>query len=418
MNTLKDCILCSAENRWFDCWNLWIQTSQNYFNPESFRLNLNNCIQSLRTITWILQKSKSKIPYFDKWYGEWQVKMKTDPILEWAVDARNTIVKEGDLIIHSKARIAIIKNWFTPPILELDVPPFSNTNDFEKILSKRLSVKQSSLDGLLRVERRWVDSKLPKNELLDALAHTFRFLSEIILDAHESVLSAEDVKKCSWYHVYKPQHKEIHSSMSSIDWNRTIWIDLKSNQIVHVEEKKRKISKKSLKKAKERYSNCLESIIKIKESRGLIEEAKVFFKMAKEILIKDGHHSPIAILGYPNREQRLCPLKFDDRTEKKLVIYKLANIIKNTEATSLILINEAWVAPETNFKLTPNSMESSERLEALALFAIDAKGNEYHCGIVFEKKDNKIIFKEESEFNFKKYNINMLLPIKAVWKSK
>jgi hypothetical protein len=57
-------------------------------------------------------------------------------------------------------------------------------------------------------------------------------------------------------------------------------------------------------------------------------------------------------------------------------------------------------------------------LEALTLFAIDAEGNEYHCGIIFEKKNNKIIFKEENEFNFKKYNINMLLPIKEVWKLK
>ena len=78
---INDCILNNVEKRWFDSWNLWISCAKNYYDPESFRLNLNNCIQTLRTITWILQKNKSDIPGFNEWYGKWQAQMRSNQIL-------------------------------------------------------------------------------------------------------------------------------------------------------------------------------------------------------------------------------------------------------------------------------------------------------------------------------------------------
>ena len=159
---INDCILNNVEKRWLDCWNLWINCANNYYNPESFRLNLNSCIQALRNITWILQKSKNYIPRFNEWYEKHQSQMINDNILKWLKISRNRIVKEGDLILHSKAKIAIVRNWFEPPSIEMEIPPFTKTSDFVKVISKKISIKPSYLEAILRIERKWVDSELPE----------------------------------------------------------------------------------------------------------------------------------------------------------------------------------------------------------------------------------------------------------------
>ncbi len=412
---INDCILNNVEKRWFDSWDLWISCAKNYYDPESFRLNLNNCIQTLRTITWILQKSKSDIPGFNEWYKKWQSQMRSDQILKWSHDSRNRIVKEGDLILFSKAKIAIVTSWFEPSSIEIEIPPFTKTSDFVRVISEIISIKPSYLDAMLRVERKWVDSELPKTELLEALAYTFRFLTKILLDAHESLLKDKYAEKCSWYHVYNSQKKQIHGSMNSFDWYRTSWFDLKNNEFIDIQESV--INKKLLsqKKAKERYSNCLSSIRKFKDAKNLNEEAKIFFEMAKGVLKRDGHHSPISIIGYPNGSKKIYSLAFKDKSDKILVIHKLANTLKSTGAITFILIGESWLYPASTVKYTKKGFECPDKKEALSVSALNAKGDEFHYNVIFEKLDNKIVIKEESQDKFGNYNEFLLLPIKKAW---
>ena len=412
---INDCVLNNVEKRWIDSWNLWIYCAKAYCNPESFRLNLNNCIQTLRSITWILQKSKSDIPGFNEWYKKWQSQMRSDQILKWLHDSRNRIVKEGDLILFSKAKIAIVTSWFEPPSIEIEIPPFTKTSDFVRVISERILIKPSYLDAILRVERKWVDSELPKTELLEALAHTFRFLTKILLDAHESLLKDKYVEKCSWYHVYNSQKNQIHGGMNSFDWYRTSWFDLKNNEFVDIQENV--INKKLLsqKKAKERYSNCLSSIRKFKDAKNLNEEAKIYFEMAKGVLKRDGHHSPIAIIGYPNGSKRIYSLVFKDKSDKILVIHKLANTLKSTGAITFILIGESWLYPASTVKYTKKGFECPDKKEVLSVSALNTKGDEFHYNVIFEKLDNKIVIKEESQDKFGNYNEFLLLPIKEAW---
>lgn len=412
---INDCVLNNVEKRWIDSWNLWIYCAKAYCNPESFRLSLNNCIQTLRSITWILQKSKSDIPGFNEWYKKRQSQMRGDQILKWLHDSRNRIVKEGDLILFSKAKIAIVTSWLEPSSIEIEIPPFTKTSDFVRVISERISIKPSYLDAILRVERKWVDSELPKTELLEALAHTFRFLTKILLDAHESLLKDKYVEKCSWYHVYNSQKNQIHGGMNSFDWYRTSWFDLKNNEFVDIQENV--ISKKLLpiKELKERYSNCLSSIEKFKDAKSLNEEAKIYFEMAKGVLKRDGHHSSIAIIGYPNGSKKIYSLVFKDKSDKILVIHKLANTLKSTGAITLILISESWIYPASKVKYTKKGFECPDKEEVLSVSALNKKGDEFHHNVIFEKLDNKIVIKEESQDKFGNHNDFLLLPIKKAW---
>jgi len=411
---INDCIFNNVEKRWLDSWDLWVNCAENYYNPESFRLNLNNCIQTLRSITWLLQKSKNSIPDFNEWYKKQQSQMINDNILKWLKNSRNKIVKQGDLTLHSKAKIAIVTNWLEPPSLEIDIPPFTKTSDFVKVISKKITIKPSYFESILKIERKWVDSELPETELLEGLAHSFKFLTEILSDAHKSLINDKYVEKCSWYHLYNSQKNEIFEGMNSFDWYRTSWFNLKNNEFIDIQEIP--INKNlSSKKLKERYSNCMSSLKKFKEAKNFDGEVKIFFEMAKGVLKKDGHHSPIAIIGYPNKSKKIYSLVFRDKTEKILVINKISNTLKNTGAINIILISESWMYFKDKAKYTKKGIEFTDRKEVLSVSALNIKGNEFHYDVIFEKKDNKIFINEDSEGKFTNHNELLLLPIKKAW---
>ena len=412
---INDCILNNVEKRWLDSWDLWINCAKNYCNPESFRLNLNNCIQTLRSITWILQKSSNNIPGFNEWYKNQQLRMKNDKILKWLKNSRNRIVKEGDLILYSKAKIAIVTSWLEPPSIEIEIPPFTKTSDFVKVISREIPIKPSYLEAILRIERKWVDSKLPETELLEGLAHSFNFLSEILADVHKSLLEDKYVEKCSWYHLYNSQKNQIFRGMNSFDWYRTSWFNLKNNEFIDIQEIS--INKKLLsqKKAKARYSKCMKSLRKFKDAKSFDEEVKIFFEMAKGVLKRDGHHSPIAIIGYPNGGKKICSLEFRDKSEKILVINKIASILKNTGAINIILINESWIYLKNKSKYTKKGIELADKKEVLSVSALNIKGDEFHYDVMFGKKDNKIVIEEDSQDKFGDHIDFLFLPIKKAW---
>ena len=64
------CPLAAVDKRLADAHRLWHQAEAAYFDPDGFRLAVQNAIQTLRTVTFILQKQKAIIPNFAEWYGD------------------------------------------------------------------------------------------------------------------------------------------------------------------------------------------------------------------------------------------------------------------------------------------------------------------------------------------------------------
>src|SRR5687767_543247 len=93
----SSCPLASVHARLQEGWLMLRHARDAYSDPTLFRSYLNACIQALRNSTWVLQKQKAQMREFDTWYGRWQETMKDEPVLRWLVEARNRVVKEGDL---------------------------------------------------------------------------------------------------------------------------------------------------------------------------------------------------------------------------------------------------------------------------------------------------------------------------------
>src|SRR5258708_6216246 len=105
------CPLRPVHRRMDDAHRLWHQALTAYFYPEEFRVAIQNCVQTLRTVTWLLQNRKADIPHFTTWYAPWQDRMRADAVLRWLVDARNRIEKQGDLAAHSTVHAAVVASY-------------------------------------------------------------------------------------------------------------------------------------------------------------------------------------------------------------------------------------------------------------------------------------------------------------------
>ena len=406
------CPLAPAEQRLSDCLSLWLETKNNYFNPNSFRLSLNNCIQTMRNVTFVLQKTKSQFNNFEDWYGGWQEQMRGDNVMTWLISARNVIVKAGDLSTSSKLRISIVETWFAPPYIEIDAPPFIETEDFIKFLAKKKPNNVDLTVGLMRAERRWVDEQLEEYELLEALSHVFVVLSDLLLDAHENLHYREDLLKCPWYTCQNPYKGQRVDCMKAQEWDRTIWLDLNTGQTLRpVDFPVRKIDDKTVKK---HYPDLWQRTGQRKKPKDLKEEADILFEDAKTILITDGFHTSIAIIGYPDHHRDIIALQMLDRTEKHLAIRKLAADVERSGATSIILIGEVWVSSTEDYRLTPVGVESPTLREALQLIAANAEGETYTRQVFFAKDENGKIGLGK-EFSFSHGEINILRPVKEVW---
>lgn len=366
----------------------------------------------MRNVTFVLQKTKSEFNNFNSWYEGWQNRMRGDNIMTWLIKARNAIVKEGDLSTSSKLRISIVETWFAPPYIEIDVPPFTETEDSIKFLAKNNPNNVDLKVGLLRAERRWIDEQLKECELLEALSHVFIVLSALLLDAHENLQYREDLLKCPWYASQNPYKGQYVDCMKAQEWDRTIWLDLNTGQTLRpVDFPIEQINEEEVKK---HYPDLQQRTGQRKKPKDLKEEADIFFENAKTILITDGFHVPTAILGYPDGHRDIFALQMRDRTEKHLAIRKLAADIEKKGATLVVLINEVWVSSTEDYHLTLVGVESPTLREALQLIAANAEGETYNKLIFFTKDKNEKI-NMGKEHNISDNKINLLAPIQEVW---
>ncbi|QFG78925.1 hypothetical protein F6A13_09980 [Acidithiobacillus sp. 'AMD consortium'] len=126
--------------------------------PDIFRMNINQFLQTSRTVTFIIQKNKASIPDFETWYGGAIQDWATNPIMVWAKDSRNKIEKEGDLELNSTLNLCLIFSY----IVEQDVKIITGRSELLKAGTKKLirfarknmpsHVIESSA---IKIERRW-----------------------------------------------------------------------------------------------------------------------------------------------------------------------------------------------------------------------------------------------------------------------
>ena len=313
-NQDKACLLESVHNRLGEVHKFWHDMLSEYQNPENFRISLNAAIQSLRNITFLLQSNKSLIPNFDQWYEQYRDLMKSNEILRWLHQARNVIVKQQDLKLHSIAA-ARVRAWEDVSRLEFKISPFITTEQIAKDLVRLHVVKASKPiadHAILNVERKWIANDLPSHELLDVIACGYKFFQNLLSDAHKQM--GFDIESCK--EQYDPKHENsFNPCMSVTRDNRSANIKLDNQELfpkVVFDDFTEKSKMPQFQDKIRRYSEIRPALPRYVDD--LFEFVKIINERARQMLLIDGVHVTVFILCFPDGSYKPFGMKADNQS--------------------------------------------------------------------------------------------------------
>lgn len=383
-----------SHSRLHEAHRFWHEAERAYQDPIEFTAKLNALLQALRNVTFVMQKELSKDENFDQWYREKQVKMRTLDYMKWAVDARNYIVKQGDLEKRSFAMVSLL-TYADNLVVKEEVSPFLGLPTLSAIYAKRIQNQDPRWDVVLEVERSWMITAFPEREVLLVLQDVFQVLHEMLSEwhtRHEVVINT-----CSVSNTVDSQEK---CTMGSDEY-RTIRSSLNEGGILTVQSHIIKIDDKIRKIAHERYqikNNLLENgeVSPEWEDEPWIS-VNHFMQLAKKILQKDKYHHPHFFLFSCGILREIIPVTYHNRPEKYLVIRHMAKYVKEKNIDGIIFITESWTSvsePDKYGNITPPS-DAKEKEELLTVYIATADGRARSYSITFARNwTGKIRFGE------------------------
>jgi hypothetical protein len=364
----SSCPLSGVDRRLDDVHQQWHQAEEAYFDPERFRVAIHTVIQSLRTVSFILQNRKDDIPDFDVWYGGWQERLRGDPLMRWMVDARNKIEKQGDLELHSLVRAEIIASYLNEgPRIEVPARLFDNPERLIQSIPAGELHQHIHNHGTLKIERRWVENTLPDHELLDAVAIAYGRISTLVRDAHRQMglLQAETTNIETGERLDEGAREGRLPCMIGHSETRALNISLAGRRILRFDRVAKEIHKEDARKAVERYGDIDEDMF---GSKGGDEGdiAANLFKSAKKVFLKDGYHESIIFLFRERRLLHLFGIRPENLGQRYLLMRTVADEVIKYGADAIIELGELWLARANMLKPYQRPSEVPERVEALS----------------------------------------------------
>lgn len=404
------CPLPNTHRRIAQAHRLWHQTLSQYDEPDGFEANLNSAIQSLRTVTFMLQNEKASVPDFDAWYAEWQATMKADAIMKWLSDARTTIVHRADLETHSAAR-AVIHNNLTIAVREMKVSPFLSTEEIAHLLSKDLPdfIQKDMSDLVLAVERRWCANELPQHELLEALAHAYGLLSRLVRDAHTRAGCDYDTLDQDG-HVHETSDGRMPCMVTTKEM-RTVRLKLETGRVFAPEGIRVTASQADVEKSVKRYG--MRGPLSAGVPKDPFEMAATLVEGAKVMLKKDKYLARTVFL-VAGGQIDLVGLKARDRADKYALMRLLAEEVRARQAEAMIDIGEAWTAPLSEFEAGRMPEEARGRQEVILATAITKEGKCRTFQTVFTRNFWGAIHLQETQITDDRPP-TYLSPVLAAW---
>lgn len=392
------CPLAAVDKRLSDAHRLWHQAERDYFDPDGFRLAAQNTIQTLRTVTFILQKNKRVISAFDDWYGPWQERLSADKLMRWMVDARNKIEKQGDLETHSFVRAEIVASYLDEgPRIEVQAHLFQNPAALLRGIPISLLRQHILRNGVLRIERRWIENTLPEYELLDALAIAFGKLSAIVHDAHRHIgLDPPKTIHGEFGETYDlPAMSWKFPCMVGHDQMRTLSISLADGSRITFEQKHvtKDFTPTEAETLLARYGQSPVEIMG-RHYHSYADLAAEYFNLARSMFMRDGYHVSILFFFRQQKPVRIMQLRTENAQQKYLLMRELAHEVVKAGADAAIIIGEVWIASAESLKPYERPANSPERREALTLSLVTKDGEPLEFMAMIERSGQKALLGE------------------------
>ncbi|WP_418026464.1 hypothetical protein [Paenibacillus sp. JJ1722] len=178
-----------------------------------------------------------------------------------------------------------------------------------------------------------------------------------------------------------------------------------------------KMNEQIISAAKKRYSSKIFSQLSGISKHDPFKFADTLNKVALQVLKKDKYHEWIQFIKVPYKGWELRTVNPEDKSDKFLIMKELAQYVKETKATCVININEAWISRDVDAIMdgTPVS-ETRDKAEALCISVITSDGKSRSYMTEFQRRyfgNIKFLETKVSEENPGYF----LKPVLDVWES-
>lgn len=392
------CPLHAIDRRLEDLHRQWHQAEQVYFDPEAFRVAIQTAIQTSRTVSFILQSNKALIPEFEAWYQGWQQHLKGIPLMRWMVDARNRIEKLGDLETHSWVRAEILASHLDEgPRENVRADLFDGPKKILESIPKNALGEHIRRDGVLRIERRWVENTLPDYELLDAVAIAYGHLALVVADAHRHLGLLEPTIMTDAGE--RPYDRAMAGGrmpcMIGHNENRLIDIWLATGEPLQFEAHTLTLDRDRAEEAAKRYGINVD--FGHGDGQDLRSQARTFFALARRMFLHDGHHVFVIIILKNGAPISIREVRIEEHGQKYVFMRSLANDVLRMGGDAVLTISEVWFAEADQNDRYLRVADKPGRQEALAATLVTKDGEPLRLQATISRKGDEVTLGETFE---------------------
>ena len=337
--------------------------------------------------------------------------MRANPSLRWLVDARNYIVKRGDLELLSKLRIEVIGSYLAGEvaIFEEDYNPnLTNTEIYSKTVSLGLPVEIFE-NSYVKLQRRWIDKNYPDHELGELLSECWSAVAELLFDATNSDLPSDREQVKPKLPPCMHEHLQMRVILMKVIAETLVPAVISSETVSMDDDKRDALQEKYGDTPLFRSTDNSETLTE----RPFKDQCELMFEQAKAVLRKDGYHVHLAMIFIQNKPAQLIEFRNEDQADKYVTIRNLASTMERIGADAVIMISESWSAPFDPSSPYRGAADSPSRQEGLMLAGATMQGEAYCFMVPFFRKDRDISFGNKAVVHAQ--NMNALQPILAMW---
>lgn len=413
----------------------WHRCLDAYADPDEFAIEINNALQAARNVTFALQKEMKHTSGFTEWYGTWQSVLRNDPVSRWSVEARNRVVKAGDLETRSTTRAwefdsylaatAFVAHDFARDGTHINPTIPVQTLDSLKTIADRIVMTEElrRANSAVAVERRWEDVELPGWELLDALGHCFGLLACLTADADVQFSQRRVRPNEDWYAPDRigtegwpmPEGAKPSCMVTSQNQRTTILrLTEEDDPVGRGRTVPVAFDPDWAIRALERYGPIAEPPV---DARSVLDFVDTRVEMARVILQKDRDHA--WTMSY-YRDANLVHTEYlvaRDRADKYQIALHVAEVARRLRANGVLEAGEVWMA--TASRKDPNLPSDLSvvpgRQEGVMVSASTASGEHRSVIVNFRRSAFGIVTLGES-VEMPTHVANSLLPLLESWK--
>ncbi|NNP67816.1 hypothetical protein [Acinetobacter sp. Ac_5812] len=337
-----------------DCSIHLSNATDNYLEPDLFRINFNNFMQTARTVTFLIQKEKSELQKqfdFDGWYQCYQNKWRSDSIMKWSVDTRNIIEKQSDIPMYSKIEIKLAIGYLSQQDISLDIDQEELVFfGVKKLIAWAKKYLNNYKDAAVWIGRSWQDPKLQSHDLVSAMQYVYSRLYECCMDLNKKLeqsfkLKTPDEVISEFNVAYTFEYIELNTFKSLSLKQKVYELDSGIDSSNFLEERPCQGGKLS----KELKSQFLDIKLRSKSINSTKELLELYSDMALLNFRCDGSILPVALFFDANFNCiKYLPYLLENQVGKYIFWRNLGVLVSVLKPTYIIFSDEYYVRDRPN----------------------------------------------------------------------